>query len=59
MKCLEECLVVHCAPMPAAIKSGNPFTCTYASEKELEENVKYWNWQMQGKGIRLIVLKKN
>lgn len=58
MNFLEKYLVVHCAPTLAAIKSGSLFTCAYASEKELDENVEYWNRQMQGKGIRLIVLKK-
>lgn len=55
---MEQSLITHCSPTLASLKLASLFGYAYGTETELEKNVAYWNGQMEEKGIRLTVLKK-
>lgn len=55
---LEKYLIDHCSPTLASIKTANLFTYFFQTEKELMENMDYWNRQMQEKGVMLFLLRK-
>lgn len=57
MNWLEAFLVKHCSPTLAALKTANLFNCCCPDERELRENVEYWNDIMIDKGIKLFVMR--
>ena len=46
MKLLEAFLIRHCSPTLAALKTASLFNCSYSTEKELIEDIEYWNETM-------------
>ena len=58
MKLLEAFLIRHCSPTLAALKTASLFNCSYSTEKELIEDIEYWNETMMIKGIGLFMLRK-
>ena len=47
---LEEYLIGNCSPTLASLKTANLFSMPYESEKELSDQIAYWN---QEKGSAL------
>ena len=50
---LERYLIEHCSPTLANIKAANLFSCPTACVQQLEQ----WNQMLQGKGIRVELLR--
>lgn len=55
---LDQYLIEHCSPTLASIKTANLFSCSYAREEDLEEQVRSWNSRLEDKGITLMILRK-
>lgn len=53
----EECLVRHCAPTLAGIKTASLFTHPYESQEQLLESVRKLNNRLNGKGLRVLPLR--
>ena len=53
----EQLLIEHCAPTLANIKVANLFRYFFEEYKEVEEYLKYWNRQMNQKGVYLTNIK--
>lgn len=53
----EECLVRHCAPTLAGIKTGSLFSCPCESKKGLMDSLRRTNRRLVKKGLRCIPLK--
>lgn len=53
----EECLVRHCAPTLAGIKTASLFTYPYESRDQLLESVRRLNNRLRGKGVRVLPLR--
>lgn len=51
---LEEYLIGNCSPTLASLKTANLFSMPYESEKELSDQIGYWNQEMEGKGISVV-----
>lgn len=54
---IEKLLIEHCSETLASLKNANLFAVTHLSETELEEQVAYWNSQMEKKGLTLLIMK--
>ena len=57
-KGLEQCLIMHCAPTLASLKTANLFTCKYTCIQSLEMSIMYWEREMKEKGLSLFILQK-
>ena len=55
---LEKYLIAHCAPTLASLKTASLFCLPYASEEALESQLAEWNRRLEGKGIRLLTLRR-
>ena len=55
---LEQCLIMHCAPTLASLKTANLFTCKYTCIQSLEMSIMYWEREMKEKGLSLFILQK-
>lgn len=55
---MEQCLIEHCAPTLAAMKSASLFTQAYHTEEELQRYVDVWNTQLNEKNVVMCVLRK-
>ena len=55
---LDHYLIEHCSPTLASIKTANLFSCPFAREEDLEEQISVWNRLLDGKGITLMILRK-
>ncbi len=55
---IEKSLIEYCSPTLAKLKTANLFSCKYSEENELNAVVASWNRYFNGKGIELIVLRK-
>ena len=53
----EKCLIEHCSPTLASLKTASLFSYKFGSEKELNECLSCWNCRFKGTGIELIPLK--
>ena len=53
----EEMIVRHCAPTLASLKTGNMFTCRFATAEELYRSVREMNRRLAGKGLRVLPLR--
>lgn len=53
----EKLLVRHCAPTLASLKTGNMFTCRFATAEELYGSVREMNRRLAGKGLRVLPLR--
>ena len=56
---LEEYLIGNCSPTLASLKTANLFSMPYESEKELSDQIGYWNQEMEGKGISVVLLRRH
>ena len=54
---LERYLIEHCSPTLASVKTANLFTWSFAPEEMPEQQVRYWNQELQARGISLVVLR--
>ena len=54
---MEKCLIEHCSPTLASLKSASLFNYKFRSKKELNEKLLIWNNQFHGTGVELIPLK--
>ena len=55
---IEKLLIEHCSPTLASLKSANLCAVHYSCERELEEQISYWNRQLKNKGITILLMKK-
>lgn len=55
---MERCIIEHCSPTLASIKTANLFGYCYADEEILEQEIIRWNGVFVQKGIALRVLNK-
>lgn len=53
----EECLIRHCAPTLAGIKTASLFTHSYESREQLLEAVRRMNERLHSKGLRVLPLR--
>ncbi len=47
---LERYLIEHCSPTLASVKTANLFTWSFAPEEMPEQQVRYWNQELQARG---------
>lgn len=55
----DKCLVEHCSPTLASLKTANMFSYRYEDESALNLTLERWNGLLGHKGVELIVLKKS
>lgn len=55
---LERQLIEHCSPTLASLKTANLFSVAYTDEEALGYALKEWNAQLCGKGVELLVLRR-
>ena len=53
----EDYIIRNCAPTLAGIKTGNMFTCPFASRDSLLDFIRKMNRQLGHKGLRLLPLR--
>ena len=53
----EEVLVNHCSPTLAGLKTANMFVCSFASDRELKDDMRLWNHRLAKRGVRLLPLR--
>ena len=53
----EDLLIRHCSPTLAGIKTGNLFSCTCPSRKDLTKDLCRLNKKLVPKGIRVLPLR--
>lgn len=53
----EFCLVKHCSPTLASIKTGNLFNLQYTDKNGLTEQICKWNKELNNKGVSIDVLR--
>ena len=53
----EEVLVNHCSPTLAGLKTANMFVCDFASDRELREDMRFWNLRLSERGVRMLSLR--
>lgn len=53
----EELIVRHCSPTLAGIKTGNLFSCSCDSEKEMTENIRRLNRKLVPRGLRVLPVR--
>ena len=56
---LEEYLIKIVRDLLASLKTANLFSMPYESEKELSDQIAYWNQEMEGKGISVVLLRRH
>ena len=54
---LETCLIQHCAPTLAGVKSANLFTCPVQDEKALKYMIDHHNRLLNPKGVHIALLR--
>lgn len=50
---LEQHLIEYCSPTLASLKTASLFNHSYSTDRELTEQLDYWNWRLNKKGIYL------
>ena len=53
----EEQVIRHCAPTLASIKTGNIFSCKYATREEMNCSVRAYNHCLLNKGLSVLPLR--
>lgn len=53
----EEMIIRHCSPTLAGMKTGNMFTCLFASSDEMKRSFRRFNMRLGNKGLRAIPLR--
>ena len=53
----EQSIIKHCAPTLAGLKTGNLFTTSYKSKKQLDQEIERLNKRLSGRGIRVVRLR--
>ncbi len=53
----EEVLVRHCAPTLMGLKTGNMFSCRFATKEEEHHSLTELNRKLRSKGLRVIPLR--
>ena len=54
---LERCLIEHCAPTLASLKTASLFTITYPTQSDLLFQLRQWNLRLGQKGVTLRVIR--
>ena len=54
---LEKCLIDHCSPTLASLKSASLFNYRFSSAEQLEDTISQWNSRLRGTGVELITVK--
>lgn len=54
----DKCLIEHCSPTLASLKTANLFLYRYEDESDLQLTVERWKELLVQKGVELIILKK-
>ena len=55
----EEMLVRHCSPTLMGLKTGNMFSCRFATKEDEHKNLTQMNRKLTPKGLRVIPLRHN
>lgn len=55
---IERLLIEHCSETLASLKNANLVAVRHSSAGELEQQILYWNRQMENKGITLQIMKQ-
>ncbi len=53
----EELVIRHCSPTLAGLKTGNLFTCPFATWQDLRESTRQLNRKLIRKGVRVLPLR--
>ena len=53
----EKTLIQYCAPTLAGLKTGNLFSCAFASQEELQNDLRAFNRRLSRKGLRLLPMQ--
>ena len=53
----EELVIRCCAPTLASIKTGNLFSCCFASRQEMLSDVRSLNNRLGNKGLRVLPMR--
>lgn len=53
----EELFIRCCAPTMASIKTGNMFTCHFASQADMNHHIRMFNRRVRAKGLHVIPLR--
>lgn len=53
----EEQVIRHCAPTLASIKTGNLFSCAWATQQQVNAFVRSLNQRLAGKGLRVLPIR--
>ena len=55
---IEGCLIRHCSPTLAALKTAGLFSMKFSDKEELDVNLNAWNSNLSEKGVMLISLNE-
>ena len=53
----EELMIRHCAPTMASMKTGNMFTCAFASRQAMLDSLRKMNLRLRRRGLRVVPLR--
>lgn len=53
----DDMIVRNCSPTLAGLKTGNIFSCDFASRRELTDSIRRWNKMLVKKGLRMLPLR--
>lgn len=54
----EELIIRNCSPTLAGLKTGSMFSCPYACEQSLREEIRTLNRRLAPKGLRILPLQR-
>ena len=55
---IEKCLIKHCSPTLASLKTASLFTIEFSHREELDEILRIWNTRLSDKGIAMVKLRE-
>lgn len=55
---VEKCLILHCSPTLASLKTASLFTLEFSCRNELLEALRGWNKRLFDKGVAMIALRE-
>lgn len=56
---IEKCLIQHCSPTLASMKTASLFNVNFSSENELNDILRKWNRDLSDKGIAMLKLHES
>lgn len=56
---IEKCLIQHCSPTLASLKTASLFTLGFSCRKELDEILRVWNAYLSDKGVAMVKLRES